>query len=169
MDVLTWSYWVDTKIGGVHFGAALICLALGPYIFSRRKGDKIHRISGRVWALLMFALNITALSSYDISGRPTLFHFFALLSLATLTPGVIMIWVYKRSRKRTHLIVHQMCMIWAYFGLAAAGVWQIGLRLLVHYMGPESYGIGLGMFGGLTFVCAGVLNIYLNRKLSVGS
>lgn len=165
LEFLTWSYWTEGGAGGLHFGAALFCLVLGPYIFMRRKGDKSHRILGTVWAIVMLGVNISALSMYGISGRPTLFHFFALMSLAALIPGYAMIWRYKFTRKRGHLIAHQMYMVWAYFGLASAGLWQVGLRVLINIAGVDAYGIGLVLFGFITFATAAVLNTHMTRRL----
>ncbi len=164
-DYLTWGHWTEGGLGGVHFGAALFCLVLGPYILLRRKGDKQHRVLGSLWAFAMLCVNISALAMYDISGRPTLFHFFALMSLAALIPGYWMIWRFKSTRDLKHLNAHQMYMVWAYFGLAAAGFWQVGLRIFLSVIGFHAYGLGLVLFGIMTFAAAIVLNVYMTRVL----
>jgi len=114
-DWLTWSYWADGILDSLHFACALGALLLGPIIMMRRKGDRTHRWLGRIWALMMAVIIISALSMYEMNGRPNLFHFFALVSLVTLGSGLWAIWRYKKTRNPDYLLTHQHCMIWAYF------------------------------------------------------
>ena len=67
---------------------------------------------------------------YEMSGRPNLFHFFAVVSLVTLSWGLWAIWRYQHTRNTEHLITHQHCMVWAYFGLFMAGFWQVAFNLV---------------------------------------
>jgi len=163
-EILSWSFWSDSVTGSIHFGLALLCLILGPIVLVRRKGNKTHRILGSIWAASMLILNISALSMYGINGRPTLFHFFAIVSFATLIPGYYAIWRFKTSRNPAHLLQHRYCMVWAYFGLAAAGVWQMALTVLMQLGGKSHYGLALNGLGVLTGLIAFGLNRYLNKK-----
>ena len=117
-DPLTLSFWISGLTGGTHAMLAIICLVMGPFIFWRRKGDRIHKFMGRLWAGMMLVLNITALMTYDLHGRPNLFHFFAVLNLCALVPAFWYIRKFAKSRDPKHLAQHQELMSWAYFGLA---------------------------------------------------
>ncbi len=129
-DWLTWSYWTDDWLGGFHFVCALGALVLGPIILLRRKGDQTHRWLGRIWAVMMAVIIVSAFSMYELDGGPNLFHFFALVSLITMSAGLWAIWQFKRTRKRGFVTIHQHFMVWAYFGLFMAGVWQITFSLV---------------------------------------
>ena len=47
----------------VHVVCAVVSLALVPLMVLRRKGDRLHKVIGRVWAI---AMALTALSSFAI-------------------------------------------------------------------------------------------------------
>lgn len=49
----------------VHAISAILALGLGPIIFIAKKGNKLHKIIGRIWALAMIG---TIASSYFIFG-----------------------------------------------------------------------------------------------------
>lgn len=161
---LSWSFWTESIRGSLHFGAALLALVLGPIIMLRKKGDKYHRWLGRIWAVCMLCITVSALVMYDMLGRPNLFHFFAIVSLATLIPGVWSIRKFKKSRDPRHLITHQYCMVWAFFGLAAAGIWQMAFTLVRTGQFSVSRGLLYNGLGALTALTAIGLNLILRRK-----
>ncbi|MEM7311464.1 MAG: DUF2306 domain-containing protein, partial [Planctomycetota bacterium] len=109
--------------------SALVALVLGPLIFLKVKGRRFHRIAGYVYVLAMLTVNITALTSYQMSGRPNLFHFFAVVSLTALLPGYFAVRAAVRHRDNKAMSGHAEAMIWSYFGLFMAGLSQVGTRL----------------------------------------
>lgn len=161
---LSWTFWTTSVRGSLHFAAALIALILGPIIMFRRKGDKTHRWLGRIWAICMLCITVSALVMYDMLGRPNLFHFFAIVSLATLIPGVWSIRKYKKSRNPAHLLTHQYCMVWAFFGLAAAGLWQIIFTLVRTGQLSLSRSMLYNGLGALTAIAAIGVSLVLRRK-----
>lgn len=165
-DPLTLEFWITSATGGTHAVLAVICLLLGPLIFMRRKGDKTHKMLGRIWALMMLVLNITALMTYELHGRPNLFHAFAILNLIALIPAFVFIKKYQKSRDPKHLRQHQELMAWAYFGLAAAGVWQGVTTLLRFDMLPMHPKYFMPVMGALTGLAAWRLSRYLKRRLA---
>ena len=150
----------QSAAGAVHFCGALAALVLGPWILFARKGDRQHRLYGYTYVAIMAAVNVTALGMYDITGRPNLFHFFAGLSLGTIVPGV---WCAIRARRtaRRHLIVaHYYFMTWAYFGLLAAFLSQVGTRL-----GPLPWGLSPFAAVGIgTLAAAVVANLWIQHR-----
>ena len=113
-SILTWSHWVLTPSGALNLGAASLALMLGPVVFLQRNGDGAHRAIGALFAVAMLVVNVTALSTYAISGSFNMFHALAILSLAALVPAIVMIQRYKRTRKGGHLVTPAECMAWAY-------------------------------------------------------
>ena len=157
-------YKIESLTGGLHLGFALICLALGPLIFLRRKGTRSHRLLGRSWALMMLIMNISALMTYDINGKPNMFHAFAILNLCALIPAFIFIRRYIKTRNPRYLQSHKEMMVWAYFGLLAAGVWQ-GLTGLIRFEIIDiSPALFFGTLGALTCLTSFGLGHYLSRQ-----
>ncbi|MEL7488277.1 MAG: DUF2306 domain-containing protein [Pseudomonadota bacterium] len=145
-EAFDWNYWVSTINGGAHFALALAALALGPVLFFRGKGSRFHRLAGYAFVLSMLTVNITALTQYDFSGGPNIFHFFALMSLSALLPGFYVLQRAVRLKSEALLATHARLMMWAYFGLAAAGLSQIGTRVLPQITGD--FGTTLSIIGG---------------------
>lgn len=150
-NLLSWDAWVETARGGFHFVLALTAIIIGAVVLLRRKGTISHRVLGTIYVICLMITNITALTMYEIDGRMTLFHWFAILSLATFTPGYIAILVYKFRRTPFWLELHRQFIAWSYYGLCAAGVWQVGLRLAVDIFGPEQYRLLIIIFSIVTF------------------
>jgi hypothetical protein len=74
----------------------------------------------------MVLLNATALMIYNLFGRFGPFHALALVSLATVTAGVVPVWL---RRPRAWLELHARFMSWSYGGLVAAFFSEIGTRV----------------------------------------
>ena len=163
-DPLSVAFWISGATGGVHAALAVICLILGPFIFRRRKGDKTHKFLGRIWAFMMLVLNVTALMTYDLNGRPNLFHFFAVVNLCALIPAFLFIRKYTKTRNPKHLAQHQELMAWAYFGLAAAGFWQMVTTLMRFDLVPLHPRFFMPLMGALTGLAAFWLARYLKQR-----
>ncbi len=161
-DFFDWNSWVHTVVGGVHFVAAGLALVLGPLIFVNAKGSGLHRAAGYAFVLSMLTVNITALTLYEFTGGPNMFHFFALLSLSALLPGFWAIRQAAMTGKRDFLELHVRLMIWAYFGLLGAGIAQVGTRLAVE-LEPSDRGMLFSIIGGVTAVSAVLLALALRR------
>lgn len=110
-------------LGWLHIFCAVAALCVGAAVFFRRKGTRTHRVLGYLYSVLLLLVNVSALSTYNISGQPGPFHVMALVSLATLVAG-LMPAVLRRPRT-WWLDLHAYFMSWSYVGLAAAGVSQI--------------------------------------------
>jgi uncharacterized membrane protein len=101
----------------IHAYAAIAALLLGAGVLFRRKGDRLHKLGGRIWVGLML---VVALSSFFIHtirtwGPWSPIHLLSLLTLFGLVKAVMMI----RSRK---VVQHARIMKMVYFGgLVIAG------------------------------------------------
>lgn len=137
----------------VHAGFAVVALLVGPMIFLRTKGDRLHRIAGCIFIAAMVLLNLTALTVYDMTGGPNQFHLFALISLTTVGFGVARI-------RRRDILGHQAYMCWAYAGLIMA---------LANRLSPL-FPLPIWVGTGLSILVVSILTHFIVRRLaSVGS
>ena len=98
----------------VHLATVIPSLPLGAYVIIRRKGDRLHQILGRTWAILMI---VTAIASFGVqtSGHLSWIHLLSILVLVSVPRGV--------AAAMTHRIdAHRRIMTNVYIGLIAAGL-----------------------------------------------
>ncbi len=105
-------------LGGIHFGTAIIAMVAGLLILFLKKGTTAHIRIGYTYAASMLVLNISALMIYDLFGGFGPFHYFALISLATLIAGIIP--AYLKKPGKSWLELHYEFMNWSVVGLYAA-------------------------------------------------
>ena len=115
-EALDWHYWVHSVVGAAHVLSAIVALILGPLMFLNVKGAGFHRIAGYVFVLAMLTVNITALTLYDLNGRPNIFHALAILSLFSVISGFYLLQRAVRLKSERLLAAHARAMMWAYFG-----------------------------------------------------
>jgi uncharacterized membrane protein len=99
----------------VHLATALPAVPLGALVLWRTKGDRLHRLQGRIWAGLMV---ITALSTFwlqSLSGGFSFIHLFSVLTLVSIPLGIV-------QARRGNVRAHLGTMRGVYFGLIAAGL-----------------------------------------------
>jgi uncharacterized membrane protein len=99
----------------VHLFTVVPAVPLGAWVLWRTKGDRVHRLLGRIWATMMM---VGALSSFwlqSLSGGLSFIHLFSVLTLVSLPVGV---WQARRGNIRAH----RGAMRGVYFGLIAAGL-----------------------------------------------
>ncbi len=113
--------------GAVHLLFAIAALASGLFIVLRRKGTRTHRRVGRVYALSMIGLNVTALMIYRLTGTFGPFHVAALVSLLTIVGGVLP--ALRRRPRGGWIERHAYWMSWSYVGLVAAAASEAATRL----------------------------------------
>jgi uncharacterized protein (DUF2141 family)/uncharacterized membrane protein len=113
-------------LGAVHASLGLLAVTLGLAVVAMRKGTAAHRRAGLLYAIVMVLLNATALMIYDLFGGFGPFHVLALVSLATVSAGVVPVWL---RRPRGWLDLHARFMSWSYAGLVAALFSEIGARV----------------------------------------
>lgn len=102
----------------LHVGTVLPALALGAVVLARRKGDRRHRLLGRVWMATMI---VTAITSFWIRGPSGGLSGIHLFSIGTLIAIPVALW---RIRQRD-VQAHQQIMVSLYIGLIVAGTFAL--------------------------------------------
>ncbi|HET9600538.1 MAG TPA: DUF2306 domain-containing protein, partial [Acidimicrobiales bacterium] len=103
-------------LGSLHVAAAVLALAVAAIVLTRTKGTTSHVRLGRAYVLLVL-VDAFALLTYQGGVGP--FHLLAVISLATLTAGLV--WSPRRRGSRQ---THGILMIWSVAGLVGAGLAQ---------------------------------------------
>lgn len=107
-----------TPVIALHVAAALAALIVGGALFLMRKGNRLHRFTGRAWVALML---VTAISSFWIQTKG---HFspIHLLSVGTLgSLAAIVYYAVSRELRR-----HRFSVIATYVGaLVVAGTFTL--------------------------------------------
>lgn len=104
-----------TLLIAVHAICAIYALFFGAIQLLRRKGDRPHRILGRIWISTMAVALVTSFGILTISGTFGVLHALSLFTASTITIGVIQA---RRGRIRSH----RAFMIGSYLGLLGAFV-----------------------------------------------
>ncbi len=116
-----------STLGWLHTAAAVAALVAGALVLLRGKGTRSHRRLGWTYAVAMIALNATALAIYRLTGSFGPFHIAAILSLASVTAGVIP--AVRRKPAGTWVERHYWWMTYSYLGLIAAAVAEVVTRI----------------------------------------
>ena len=114
-----------SAIGAAHVAMGSVALVSGAVVLMLPKGTARHRRVGRIYAAAILAINGTALSMYDLTGRPNVFHVIALVNLATLAMGLLALRRWRRTHEPGDLVTHQRRMAMSYVGVWMAFVTEL--------------------------------------------
>jgi uncharacterized membrane protein len=108
---------IFTPVILIHLATAIASVVIGGAMFFMKKGTVQHRLSGRVWVLLMA---VTALVSFAIQtrGRFTWIHLLSVVVLVLLVRAV-------RAVRSRNIRLHQRLVIGTYSGLVIAGLFAL--------------------------------------------
>jgi len=84
----------------IHLATAVPAVPLGAYVLLRRKGDRVHKLLGRIWAMLMM---VAALSSFALTGMLGHIGPIHILSLLVITGVPRAIWAARQGRIAGHV------------------------------------------------------------------
>ncbi|MEO6716660.1 MAG: DUF2306 domain-containing protein [Novosphingobium sp.] len=102
----------------IHLLTVIPALLLGAFVNYARKGDALHRILGKVWALLLL---ITALDSFwirDLTGHIGPIHILSVVTLVSLPLGFYHI-------RKGNVEAHKRAMRGAFIGLCSAALFAL--------------------------------------------
>lgn len=147
-----------------HAAMATIALTLGAYnLLRKRKGDRSHRIVGRVWVAAMYA---TIISSFFIRElRPGQFSWIHGLSVFTFVTLTVALWAAMTGRVRTH----RRFVTGSYFGLVGAfiGAVAVPIRYLPRHIVERPAEVGMALFG-LVVVTLAIIRASHAQRTQVG-
>ncbi len=117
---------IHSPIGSVHLIAAIIAMVTGLIvILKEHKGGIIHKRIGYIYVFSMLLLNGTAFGIYNF-GSFSMFHFFSVVSLSSITGGMLPM-ILKLKNKINY---HYKFMSWSVVGLYAAFVAEVFTRFI---------------------------------------
>ena len=108
---------IFTPVILIHLATALASVVVGGAMFLMKKGTPQHRLSGRVWVVLMA---VTVLVSFAIQTR----GHFTWIHLLSLTVLVMLVRAISAVRNR-NIRLHQRLVIGTYMGLVIAGMFAL--------------------------------------------
>ncbi|HEY9116201.1 MAG TPA: DUF2306 domain-containing protein, partial [Roseivirga sp.] len=120
------SNMVHSYMGLFHVAMSFLAIIVGTMVLIWPKGTNRHKKVGYLYFGAMLLVNTSALFLYNLTGRPSPFHLFAIVALVTLLGGIIP--AVRRSKgwyKR-----HYYFMSWSVVGLYCAFWAETGTRLL---------------------------------------
>ena len=112
----------------VHLCTILPAIPIGAAMLLRPKGDRLHRLLGRVWAVLMLVAAVASFGIHALTGHLSPIH---ILSVITLVAVPRAIWDARHGR----IARHRRTMTSVYASLVIAGYFTlIPTRLLGHFL-----------------------------------
>ncbi len=116
---------IHSNMGLFHTIIALIAMITGLVVVFNMKGTQFHKRIGYIYVISMLLLNISSFFIINF-GSFSLFHFFALFSLATVLGGIIA----AIRRRKNWFSYHFYFMSWSVVGLYCAFWSEIGTRFV---------------------------------------
>lgn len=101
----------------IHVGTVIPALFLGAPILLMKKGTPLHKVLGRIWAMLMMTTAISSFWLTGLTGGIGPIHIFSIATLFSIP------WAIYNVRKG-NLIAHQRAMTGPYIGLFIAGLFS---------------------------------------------
>ena len=121
---------IQSTEGLIHSIAGVIALITGTLILILKKGTKLHVSTGYVYVVSMLVLLVSSFMVYRLFDGWGIFHYASLVSSITLIVGMISP-IFMRH-KSYWLRLHFTAMYWSVFGLWAAFIAEMSVRI------PES-------------------------------
>ena len=149
-------------VGVIHFIASIFALFFGTWILIAKKGTSSHRKIGYLYAFSMLLLIATAFMIYHLFGRFGVFHVAAVVSTFTLLGGMIPVILRK---PKNWFGLHFSFMYWSVFGLYAAFVAEVAVRLPIRNMlsSPKAFFTTVAV-ATLATMLAGQIVFFKNKK-----
>lgn len=100
----------------VHLATAIPAIPLGGWLLLRRpKGDRLHRLVGRLWVALMLTTAAASFWLTGLTGGLSPIHFFSVFAPLSIARAIY-------AARRGNMAAHRYSMLGAYLGLLTAGV-----------------------------------------------
>ena len=125
----------------IHVAVAVLAFLLGGLVLFRTKGDKAHRMAGKIWVVLMLLVAITSFFIHTIRlvGPWSPIHLLSIITLWSLYSGI-------RAVRRKRILEHRRTMQSLYLGaLVIAGVFSFLPGRIMHevFFGGQNPWVGV--------------------------
>jgi uncharacterized membrane protein len=156
-----------TLLVASHAFAASVAIPLGGYqLFRRPRGDRRHRVVGRVWVAAMLYVSVTSFWLRDLRpGQLSFLHVLSVVTVVSVTLGVV-------AARRQDLARHRACMRGAWFGLLGAfvGAVAVPVRLIPRFaLSEPGQAAAAALSVAATFVVVIALAIVTDRAPRSGA
>ena len=142
--------FIGDTTGLVHVISAVFALISGTMIITMKKGTKRHVQVGYLYVISMVVLIVTAFMIYRLFGGWGVFHYASVVSLISISLGMIPIWLKKPVNNWRYL--HFTFMYWSVIGLYAAFAAEMFTRI------PNTPFLGMvGIVTGVIMLIGGLL------------
>ncbi len=99
----------------IHLATVVPAVPIGAWLLARRKGDRTHRMLGRIWASLMMVTSISSFGVHTITGGLSPIHILSAITIVGLVVAV-------RAAMRGDIRVHQRAISRLFISLILAGL-----------------------------------------------
>lgn len=131
-------------IGWFHTVMSLIALVTGSMVLAKTKGTATHKKVGRIYAVSMLLVCVTAFMIYRLHNAFGILHFFAIISTVTLILGMLPMY---SKRNKNSIIVHLSYMYWSVIGLYCAFAAELFTRLPDLWNIDTDFGVFYALIG----------------------
>ena len=157
----------------VHVVAAIVAILAGAFVFLLSKGTRVHRRIACVYVAAMILTTSVVVfvpASVLPFGRSGFgfFHLFILVGLVSSLLGLFGLLMWRRTRERRWLRMHQIRFSFSYAGLLMAGISQFATNPrfgLVGQLSPAAFWLA---FAAANAAILGVAMVMVHRYLAVG-
>ena len=102
----------------IHLLTVIPALPLGAYVIFSKKGDALHMLLGKIWAVLMLVTSIDSFWIREATGHIGPIHIFSVITLVSLPMGIYAI-------RKGNVDGHRRAMRGTFIGLCAAGIFAL--------------------------------------------
>ena len=102
----------------IHLLTVIPALPLGAWVIFSKKGDALHRMLGKIWAVLMLVTSIDSFWIRDVTGHIGPIHIFSIVTLISLPMGIYAI-------RKGNVEGHRRAMRGTFIGLCVAGLFAL--------------------------------------------
>ncbi|MEY4270076.1 MAG: hypothetical protein RLZZ58_1292 [Pseudomonadota bacterium] len=99
----------------IHIGTVVPALFLGAAVLVMKKGTRLHKLLGRIWAGLMMTTALASFGLTGLTGGIGPIHIFSVITLVSIPRAI---WAIRRG----NIVAHQRAMMGPYLGLLVAGL-----------------------------------------------
>ncbi len=123
---------IEPILSVLHVTAVITSYISAYYVFINPKGGKQHKKIGKIYAVAMLTVALSGFGIYESSGTFSIFHFFSIVTITSITLGWVSIIRYVKTKNPSWLIHHYFNMCYSFMGLNLAALAQAMRGMTFH-------------------------------------